>query len=310
MRGNYGADAARIGSALAAFENAHGPLLGISDPNARAALIEQIIDSEQRVLYFQRLQSRALDPNSTDPASLAFDPLRAALIHRNAGEFDEAVWLVFLFVHFGKHARAGWRYARDVYGALGQGELWTWERTAGDPTSFRFWLDANQSALTAAPGPRGFSNHRKYESLDAWSDAGTGSVVQSYVEWVLSAGGDHAERFSVAAGQSPEDAFDDLYRSMAGVKRFGRVARFDYLNALRNLNLVDLRPPHSYIVGATGPLRGARLLVNGDITSGGAKGLQKQLSELSKETGLTPNVIEDAICNWQKSPAIYVRFSG
>ncbi|MEN2742668.1 hypothetical protein ABCS02_33250 [Microbacterium sp. X-17] len=310
MRGNYAADAARIGSALAAYESAHGPLVGISDPDARAALIEQIIDSEQRVLYFQRLESRALDPESADPESLAFDPLRAALKHRDAGDFDEAVWLVFLFVHFGKHPRAGWRYARDVYGALGQGEPWTWERTASDPTSFRFWLDTNQAALISGPGPRGFSNHRKYESLHAWSDAGTGSVVQSYVDWVLSAGGDHAERFSVAVAQSPEEAFDELYRSMAGVRRFGRVARFDYLNALRNLNLVDLRPPHSYIVGATGPLRGARLLVNGDNTSGAAGELQKQLSELSRETGLTPNVIEDAICNWQKSPAIYVRFSG
>lgn len=310
MRGNYAADAVRIGSGLAAYESAHGALVGISDPKARDALIEQFIDSEQRVLYFQRLQSRTLDPNSADPASLEFDPLRAALTHRDAGNFDEAVWLVFLFVHFGKHARAGWRYARDVYGALGQGEPWTWERTAGDPTSFRFWLDDNQSALIAAPGPRGFSNHRKYESLDAWSDAGTGSVVQSYVDWVLSAGGDHVERFSAASTLPPEEAFDELYRSMAEVKRFGRVARFDYLNALRNLNLVDLRPPHSYIVGATGPLRGARLLVNGDITSGDARALQKQLSDLSRETGLTPNVIEDAICNWQKSPTAYVRFSG
>lgn len=310
MRGNYAADAARIGSELATYERVHGQLVGIADPAARAALIEQIIDSEQRVLYFQRLGQRSLDPSSADPASISFDPLRAALIHRDAGNFDEAVWLVFLFVHFGKHAKAGWRYARDVYGALGQGEGWTWSRTAGDPMGFRFWLDANQSALTAAPGARGFSNHRKYESLDAWSDAGTGTVVQSYVEWVLAANGDHVERFAEATRLSPEDGFDLLYRSMAAVRRFGRVARFDYLNALRNLELVDLRPPHSYIVGATGPLRGARLLVNGDSAIGEARALQAQLAELCRTSSLTPNVIEDAICNWQKSPTKYVKFSG
>lgn len=310
MRANYAADAGRISAGLDAYETAQGTLPGIASTAARTALIDQIIDSEQRVRYFQRLQERSLDPRSVDPASTAFDPLRAALVHRAAGAYDEAVWLVFLFVHFGKHRRAGWRYVRDVYGRLGDGSLWGWRETAGDPMSFRVWLDEHRADLVAAPGPRGFGNHRKYESLDAWSESGTGAAVESYVDWVLEAGGDHLERFAEIATLSPEEGFDLLYESMRAIRRFGRIARFDYLTTLQRLGLVDISPPHSYLVNATGPLRGARLLITGDPTIGAARSMQQTLLEIGSAAGIKPDVLEDAVCNWQKSPTAYVRFSG
>ena len=137
MRANYIVDAERIDRLLRVFEEQNGALPGIVAPAARGALIDQIIDSEQRVRYFSVLQERILDPASCDPADPGFDPLRAALIHRDAGNYDEAVWLVFLYVHFGKHLRAGWRYIRDVYGRLGEGELWDWSNTSNDVTAFR-----------------------------------------------------------------------------------------------------------------------------------------------------------------------------
>lgn len=310
MRKNYAAATARLLTGLVKYEASHGPLRGIADPDARDAFAGQIIDSEQRVRYFQLLQLRSLDPTSADPTYPSFDPLRAAILNRNAGDYDEALWMVFLFVHFGKHRRAGWRYARDVYGKLGQGGRWSWRETAADPLSFRYWLDQNQDALKAEPGPRGFGNHRKHERLDAWSDNGTGAAVQSYVEWVLAAGGDHAERFSEIAGMTPQDGFDHLYESLADVRRFGRVAKFDYLMTIRKLALLDIAPPHSYVVGSTGPLQGGRLLFHADIGQGNAREIQAKLSELGKEIGISADVLEDAVCNWQKSPTAYARFSG
>lgn len=308
MRANYVADAARIGAGLAAYEAANGPLLGIIADEARETLIEQIIDSEQRVRYFQHLQSRVPDPASADPSDVAFNPLKAAIIHRDAGNYDEAVWMVFLFVHFGHHRTAGWQYARDVYGRLDDGQSWTWEETAGDPISFRMWLDAHQDEIRAGRGR--FGNHRKYESLDAWSDGGTGTAVQSYVEWVLATGGDHAERFAGLAELSPEERFDALFRQLRAVRRFGRVARFDYLTTLQRLGLLEVRPPHSYLVPNGGPLRGACLLINGDPNVGSARDMQRTLLEIGTVAGVAPDVFEDAACNWQKSPTVYERFSG
>lgn len=310
IRNNYRDDATRIHAALEAFEAAHGVLPGITDPAYRDGLVDQIIDSEQRVEYFAKLRNRTLAPSSTDPATNDFDPLRAAVIHSSNGAYDEAVWLVFLFVHFGRHRVAGWRYVRDVYGRLGEGGPWDWRAVSSDPIGFRYWLDEHQDDLVAAPGPRGFSNHRKYESLNAWEKTGTGEAIETYVQWVLSSGGDHVEHFAQFDALAPIERFDAIYRSMAAVARFGRIARFDYLTTLLKLGLVDLDVPHSYLVGATGPLRGAQLLLRGQIGEGEAKVLQDELQELSMASGIRGDVLEDAVCNWQKSPDAYQRFSG
>ncbi|QLD11664.1 alpha-glutamyl/putrescinyl thymine pyrophosphorylase clade 3 protein [Microbacterium oleivorans] len=310
IRNNYRRDAERIGAALDAFEAEYGALPGILDPSFREGLIDQIIDSEQRVAYFARLRGRTLDANSADPGSTSFDPLRASIIHAERGNYDEAVWLVFLFVHFGRHRLAGWRYVRDVYGRLGDGRLWDWPSVSADPIGFRYWLDDHQQELLAAPGPRGFSNHRKYESLNAWEKTGTGEAFESYVRWILSGGGDHAAFFAQFDVLDPADRFDALYRSMSAVARFGRIARFDYLTTLLKLELVQLDVPHSYLVGATGPLRGAQLLLRGKVGEGLARDLQRELQVLSQSIGIRGDVMEDAVCNWQKSPDAYQRFSG
>ncbi|WP_445996909.1 alpha-glutamyl/putrescinyl thymine pyrophosphorylase clade 3 protein [Okibacterium fritillariae] len=310
MRANYITEAERIAALLEDFEAHNGPLPGISDPGVRGSLIQQIIDSEQRVRYFAVLLERELDPASVDPASPGFDPLRAAIIKQRAGEYDEAIWLVFLYVHFGKHRRAGWRYVREVYGRLGQGGLWNWSNTSNDVTAFRFWLHDNNQELRRQPGPHGFGNHRKYESLNAWAQTGTGSAFESYIDWVHSEGGEHNQRFAPFVSLSPEDRFDALFRSMRDVRRFGRIARFDYLTTLHRLGLLEVVPPHSYLVGATGPLAGATMLLSQNGSHASARELQSSLQNLSSATGISPDVLEDAICNWQKSPAHYIRFSG
>ena len=116
-----------------------------------------------------------------------FDPIRAAILHRQNGDLDEAMWITFLAVHFGKNVHGGWRYAREVYGRLGQGDWWDWARASANPDQLRTWLDDNKPFLSR-PGA-GFSNHRKYESLDGWSTNGTGAILESYIAWVESNGG-------------------------------------------------------------------------------------------------------------------------
>jgi len=311
MRNNYRSDAERLDRAISRFEATIGQLPGLASDAHREVLIEQIIDSERRVAYTDQLLSRVLDPVSADPRSTAFDPLRAAILHARSGSLDEAAWLVFLFVHFGKHRETGWRYIRYVYGAFGAEphEWWTWERTAADPTQFRFWLDEHQDDFHTEPGRHGFGNHHKYGSLKAWTDNGTGAAVQSYVDWVLSAGGDHQTRFDSLMQSTPEESFDAIYVALDSVVQFGRIARFDYLTMLSKLALIDIFPPHSYLIGATGPLRGAQLLLRGEVGKGSARELQAELSELGTIAGIRPDVLEDAVCNWQKYPARYVRFS-
>ena len=300
--------------AVTRYQAKAGALPGLTSPAHLDAMVAQFIDSLRRVEFAYHIRDAKHDPARMDPASDLFDPLRAAVLWNRRGESDEAWWLVFLGTHFGKHASDGWRLTRDIYGRLGQGGRWDWASVSSNPSSFHTWLAANESVLRGADGVRRrFSNHRKYESLKAASKKGTSAIVASYVAWVVPPR-THKELvrdLHKAVGQNPNEVFAALYRSMDAVQRFGRLGKFDFLAMLGKLGIAPIDPGSTFLKEATGPLAGARLLFGG---VGGAKlpagDLEQRLAELGQETGLGPQVLEDALCNWQKSPAAYELFRG
>ena len=113
-----------------------------------------------------------------------------------------------------------------------------------------------------------------------------------------------------ASGNSPESIFDHCYNAMA-VTRFGRLGKFDYLCLLGRLGFANLIPGSAYLVGATGPLAGARLLFGGRTDAGlGATTLESRLRDLDAVLNVGMQVMEDSLCNWQKSPKHFVHFRG
>ena len=304
-------DFLRAGLLQFAGQQRHLP--GIRDPEALDVLVAQLVESVRRIVFVQRLVERDISPRRADPSDDIFDPLRAAVFHQRRGDIDEAFWLVFLFVHFGKHRTGGWRYAREIYGRFGASSFWDWPHVSADPEAFRCWLAANVPRLRRQHLPGGFGNHRKYQSLDAHSPTGTGAAVVSYVGWVAPLR-THQElvRNALQATQChPRRAFDELYRSMVVVAGFGRVARFDYLAMIGKLGLAPIEPYSAYLTGSTGPLAGARLLFTGDVTSRiSARELDASLVDLECALGVGFQVLEDALCNWQKSPYGFMPFRG
>ena len=286
-------------------------LHGIRDSVSRSTFVEQLVESIRRIRYVRLMTTLDLSLSCSDPRERSFDPLKAAVLAKRAGATDEAFWLVFLFVHFGKHQHAGWSYAREVYGRLGQPIPWDWPRTSSGPAAFRDWLDAHQGQLRRIRG--GFGNHRKYESLDARSSGGTGAVVESYVRWV-NPPNTHGHLIDAAihrAHGDPKKAFDLLYKSLNVVTRFGRTARFDYLCMLWKLGLAPIEPGSTYMCGATGPLNGARLLFTGDkATPIRPSTLDAWLIALDADLQIGMQALEDALCNWQKNPRTFVPFRG
>jgi hypothetical protein len=303
----------QLESALLRFSRERRDLPGIADSEARQPLIEQILESIHRVNYPKLISTRDISPLRADPASQQFDPLKAAILHQRQGDMDEAFWLIFLFVHFGKHSRGGYRYTREIYGRLGQGGLWDWPSVSAKPSEFRTWLAQNVRELTRVGVQGGFGNHRKYESLNADSNTGTGAAVGTYIRWV-NPPRTHEEVVSEAlqaVDGDPRRAFDHLYHSMASVARFGRTAKFDYLAMIGKLGLAPIEPGSTYMQGATGPVDGARLLFAGEKSAPlRPKILDQWLVELESELGVGMQVIEDALCNWQKSPRTFKSFRG
>lgn len=300
---------ADILGSLQRYEAANEVLPGIAQPQRRAAFVEQLVDSRRRTLYFEELLMRDPSAGRANPADRGFDPLRAAIFHDRAGNRDEAFWLVFLFVHFGKNRRSGWGLIADIYGRLGDGALWSWDAVSADAGAFRSWLDDHIDSIMSRKPHRGFGNHRKYESLKA-TDSGTGAVVESYVGWVGAAGHDIRIEDATRGETTPYGRFDALYRSVRGVRRFGRTAAFDYCSTLAKLSLAAVEPSAACLAGATGPLAGARLLLAPPGERPTPKILEERLTPLRAELDVGFDVLEDALCNWQKSPAEFRPFRG
>ena len=305
--------AGTLDARLRSFDSEERSLPGIRAGTNRAAFIEQLLESIRRIKYIALIRNQQLSVARADPTSDRFDPIKAAILSMREGQIDGAFWFVFLSVHFGKHRIDGWRLARDIYGGLGLAEPWDWARTSADPRRFRRWLGENQTRLRSKGVRRRFGNHRKYQSLDAWKPNGTGAAFESYVDWV---GGRHSHEALVHnasnhAQGNPKAAFEYLYRSMVAVASFGRTARFDYLTMLSKLGLAPIEPGSTFMEGATGPYSGAVLLFGGNAGATPSRlVLDDYLQRLGAHLGVGMQVMEDALCNWQKSPSRFKAFRG
>lgn len=295
-----------IGQQLSQF---HGsPLPGANTELARTSLALQMVDSERRIAFAHHIRDGHHDPRRADPHDDLFDPLRAAVIRSRGGDQDNAAWLVFLATHFGKHQSDKWRLLRDIYGRLGGGPIWDWSLIRDEFQQFTAWYGGALQHLSSDGISRRFSNHRKYESLQHVPE-----VFASFRQWILDSGGQAQLVRSIhrLVGQHPGDVFDELFKEMKAVRRFGRLATFDYLTMLGKLGIAPIEPASPYLHGATGPLAGARLLFgNGPRGPLDVEAANERMVALGAHLNLGMQVMEDSICNWQKSPNRYVRFRG
>lgn len=286
-------------------------LPGVNSRYSMRCFVVQLIDSIRRIKYIEVIRSRKVSEVYSDANNKFYDPLKAAIWHLQNNELDEACWQVFIFTHFGKNKRSAWSLPREVIKGNRSGQ-WTWEHICHDFEKFRSWLNTNQAVIKSAGS---FGNHRKYQSLDAFSYTGTGNAIGSYIEWVGSSHR-HQElfgRFAVDIGRDPMILFAYMYKEMNNVVSFGRTARFDYLTMLGKLGLVLITPDCTYLEDATGPKRGAKLLFSGSVnTSISNENLNLMVEFLEDYLDLFfgMQVLEDAMCNWQKSPEHYQYFGG
>lgn len=301
--------AAELDEALLRHSADQQQLAGVANSTARTVFVRQLIDSLHRVEYPRKLLERLPSPRRTDPGDEEFfDPIRAAVFHAQQGNHDEACWMVFLFVTYGKGKHTGWRLIRDIYGRLGQGGRWDWAAAAADPAGMAQWIVDHAESLWPKGTPRPFGAHRQHESV-----APSGKTVETYLRWIGSSG--HRAKFdSVGArtGGNPQQTFDILYHEMlTAVYRYGRLAVFDYLAMLGKLDLAAVLPGSTYLAGATGPVSGARLLF-ADKSDAPLEPswLENQLTQLDNRLGVGMQVLEDALCNWQKSPSKFKAFRG
>lgn len=298
----------QLATQLDDFSQNHTPLKGMNNAQRKTTLIAQIVDSIRRTEYLRMISIRSSSVSLSTPYSGSFQPLAGATVMHKAGRVDDAYWLVFLATHFGKHKVDGWNLTEDIYGKFGQGGVWDWNAASQNPQAIANWLQANYPNVTSAGRSRRFGNHRKYETLKPGS-TGTGHAIATYVDWINTHGSHQAliQNAQAAVGQNPQEVFAFLYRELDNVARLGRLGKFDLLCNLSNLQIAPIYPDKGYIKEATGPKSGAQLLFGDALTT---SQLEDACVDLATHLNVSAQVIEDSLCNWQKSPDVYVYFNG
>lgn len=297
----------RIENTLQTYAQTVSALPGLPTAIERDVLSRQIVASIRREDYFQLIQQRGpISAGRANPADSAFEAELGVVHYIQAGQLDEAAWLIFLMVYFAKPELSGWQRLKDVYGALGAGR-WDWATVSGNPAGFTAWLAQHWQAIGGK-----FGNHRKYESLDPAADRPIGPAVTSYINWVMASGG-HRQHFAAIiqnAGNDPHVIFDAFFRAIP-VRGFGRLARFDWVSMLARYGLIPAAAGSAYFNGATGPASGAKLLFfNNRKAAISNAALQARLDSLDQHLGVGMEVLEDSLCNWQKQPRTFTHFKG
>jgi len=75
------------------------------------------------------------------------------------------------------------------------------------------------------------------------------------------------------------------------------------------LKILDVSPPHCYLYDATGPKSGALLVVTGKKSGRVTAEIEATIQELQKHLGVRAEVMEDALCGWQKLPKSAPKFA-
>lgn len=294
----------RITAELSAAKAPLG-LAGLVNLATIETLALQFVASQRREDYFKAVQSKPVSAARADPNNLSFDAERAVAYHVQQGNIDEAGWLIFLMTHFARPANSKWRRLQDFYGKLGTG-VWDWDSVTANPAAFYNWTDTNCHHIRGK-----FGNHRKYTSLRPNARIPMRKTVADYLAWIGPTG--HTAFFTgavQAAGNNPHIIFDRLYSEMK-IGTFARLAKFDYLSLVGRYGLAPIVAGSAYLQGATGPESGARLLVDGARKSATPlTAIQTSLDALDQRLDVGMAIFEDALCNWQKSPAKFTHYLG
>lgn len=197
------------------------------------------------------------------PDIAGFDPLALAFAHNLRRDTGEACWLLFLSSYFGRHPKHHWDLLEKVYLGPGMGDGWTWENASADPVAFAGWLVENQPELSRH-GNMGRAH--KYVSFGSYKAMKTAGDIQTYISWVINAGG-HRELFPASAlseGGSPSHIFDRLYAAMNMQLRCKKAITFNYLSLLGILGLAGIEPARPYLSDHLPSKLGANWLFGGN----------------------------------------------
>jgi amino acid-DNA transferase-like protein len=242
---------------------------------------EAILRFADEIAYSERLRSSGLRRLPKD------DIIVLAEQAREANDLDEAIWRTIIAAHFGRLSakRADATSGARLLCAFEDEPRWTWNRVRSDERAFLEWL-ATEERLKALR----FGNHRKHENANQLR-----RVFSELIQLIRKFAARPTVLIKTPGADTPTERFDALMKKIH-THRFGRLATFDLIDLLVQLDLVAAEPMHCYLADSSGPRDGA-IMVWGNLSDARLDDLAQRLAS---SLGVSCFILEDALCNFSK----------
>ena len=260
-------------------------------------LAKQTYDSIRRIEIYKAYKTKAnKSVKNKEPFSHTSNPF--ILAQRSDLGMQDRLWILYLATYFGKSNKSGWTlFNRAAFKK--DGSLIRFAEVKNDLdsyfqflSSFDFFADCD------------YSNHRKFTAKKLIGPNGVFKSLEFFVN-----------NIELFISENEKD-FHEMYVLAKKIPGFGRLAGFDFTSTLVKCGLNVSEPNSMYANHSTGPLDGLKLLLkltNNSTSSSSQIKLSADLMDwFLKNTKIfmTGQVLEDAICNWQKSTTNYKRYTG
>ncbi len=261
-------------------------------------LCYQTIDSIRRISIYKKYAEKAKNAEELNlPFYYTSNPF--TLSQRSSLNIGSKVWYIYLATYFGKSNKSKWKlfykaaFRKDETLIRVEEILASREQYYSHLSNIDLFENAD------------YSNHRKFTKKSLVGEKG---VINS-MDYFL----DNLDDYSHA---KPID-FNIIYNNALKIPNFGRLAAFDFTSSLCKCNLNVKDPISMYHHNSSGPLRALKdFLILADCKDL-SKSAQIKLGDdllywffQHSDIEIVAQVLEDAICNWQKSPRHYQRYFG
>jgi hypothetical protein len=267
------------------------------DSNKINILAKQTFDSIRRIQIYKVYKIKAQQAVKDDkPFMYTSNPF--VLAQRMDLNLQNRVWVLYLATYFGKSNKSKWSLFNRAVFRKDQAII-KFDEVNEDLdnyfkylSSFDFFLDCD------------YSNHRKFTAKKLLGEKGLFRSIEYFTK--------NIELYS----SENEMEFHEMYLLAKKIPGFGRLASFDFTSSLVKCGFNVKEPKSMYADHSTGPLAGLKLLLrltDNNFSYVSQKKLSSELMDwfsINSNIFMTGQVLEDAICNWQKDTRKYVRYTG
>lgn len=265
--------------------------------NKLTILARQTNDSIRRISIYESYKKRALQAVS-GKQNFIHTSIPFVLAQRGDLSQINKVWVLYIATYFGKSSKSNWElFNRATFD--NNKSIMLFEDIRKDLNKYFTYLSSFNFFDGCA-----YSNHRKFTAKRLNGQKGVFESMEYIVE--------NIDQYSV---ENKMD-FDSMYKLAQKIPNFGRLAAFDFSCSLVKCGLIVEEPQSMYGEHSTGPLNAIGLLLKLTNNSSSLEAKLRLCSDLmqwfqnNSNIFMVGQVLEDAICNWQKNTSYYIQYRG